>query len=147
MHWYLILTPHFIKWSVFNRQWIRAKGGIRAIRVQRNKVKCLFLYCLLQSTCSLPVGLSQILSGLLLRNYWCHFIQTSQEWSEPSLVVQTVSIFKFSDFCQSYGPLIIFIFKDCPDYPSKILVQFQWKFTGLISSSSPCAFLTVFLIE
>ena len=56
------------------------------------------------------------LSGQLLRNYWCNFIQTLQEWSVPSLVVHIVGIFWFVDFSQSYGPLMIFIFKVCPDY-------------------------------
>jgi hypothetical protein len=59
---------------------------------------------------------SQNLSGLLLINYSCNFIQTLQDWSVPSLVVHIVSIFRFNDFCKSYGPLIIFIFKICPDY-------------------------------
>jgi hypothetical protein len=59
---------------------------------------------------------SQNLSGLLLINYWCNFIQTLQELSVPSLVVHIVSIFRFNDFCQSYGPVIIFNFKVCPDY-------------------------------
>jgi hypothetical protein len=69
------------------------------------------------SVVCLSVCLSlQNLSGLLLINYWCNFIQTLQEWSVPSLVVHIVSIFRFNDFCQSYGPLIIFIFKVCPYY-------------------------------
>jgi hypothetical protein len=87
------------------------------------------------------------LSGLLLINYWCNFIQTLQEWSVPSLVVHIVSIFRLNDFCQSYGPLIIFIFKVCPDYFSYTTKQFQWNFTGLICSSSPCAYCTGFLVE
>jgi hypothetical protein len=32
------------------------------------------------------------LSGLLLINYWCNFIQTLQEWSVPSLVVHCPSV-------------------------------------------------------
>jgi hypothetical protein len=32
------------------------------------------------------------LSGLLLINYWCNFIQTLQEWSVPSLVVHCMSV-------------------------------------------------------
>jgi hypothetical protein len=64
------------------------------------------------SVVCLSVCPSQNLSGLLLINFWCNFIQTLQEWSVTSLV----SIFWFNDFCQSYGPLLIFIFKVCPDY-------------------------------
>ena len=38
--------------------------------------------------CHLPIRLSQNLSRLHLKNYWCDFAQTLQEWSVPSLVVQ-----------------------------------------------------------
>ena len=48
-------------------------------------------------------------SGPLLNNYWCNFITTLQEWSVPSLVVHIIDILQFNNFCQSYGPLMIFM--------------------------------------
>ena len=60
------------------------------------------------------------LSGLLFWNYWWDFILTLKKWSVPNLVVHIVSIFQFNDFCQSYDPLMIFIFKVCLDYLSWI---------------------------
>ena len=60
------------------------------------------------SSVRLSVLLSQHLSRLLLKNYWCDFVQTLQEWlsiksgcayGEPTLKLQ------FIDFC---GPLMIF---------------------------------------
>jgi hypothetical protein len=55
---------------------------------------------------------SQNLSGLLMKNYWCNLIQTLIGWSVPSVVVGN---YQFNDFCQSYVPLMIFIFKVCLD--------------------------------
>ena len=62
---------------------------------------------------------SQILSGLLLGNFWCDFIQTLQKWLVPSQVVHIISIFQFNDFCQSYWPLMIFI----STTPPRVLMQ------------------------
>ena len=55
-----------------------------------------------------------------------------------------VSIFQFNDFLHSNCPLKIlkFIRTNSP----KVLMQFEWNFTGLITGSSPCTYVTGFLI-
>jgi hypothetical protein len=47
---------------------------------------------------------SQNLSGLLLINYWCNFIQTLQEWSVPSLVVHNCQHFPVQWFLLELWP-------------------------------------------
>ena len=76
---------------------------------------------------------------LHLRDYWCSIIQTLQEWS--SLFVHIVSIFKFNQFCSMALKWFSFLklFQTSHPIPLK---QFEWNFTGLISSSKPCAYLT-----
>ena len=56
------------------------------------------------------------------------------------------SIFQFIDFWQSYGPLMIFL-KFVWTTPFTLLLQLEYNFTVLISSASPCSYVTGFLIE
>jgi hypothetical protein len=90
---------------------------------------------------------SQNLAGLFLMNLWCNFIKSFNEWSVPYIVVHIVSIVRFNNFWPSNGPLFIFIFKGFPNYFSYKLTSFKWNFTGLIFSSSPCAYCTGFPFE
>jgi hypothetical protein len=80
-------------------------------------------------------------TGLLLRNYWCNFMKTFQEWSIPSfVVVQLINILWFIDFCQSFDTFMILILKFVCSTPVILLMQFQWNFTGLIDSSNSRAY-------
>ena len=57
---------------------------------------------------SLSVCLSEI-ARLHLKSKRCDFFQTLQEWLVSSIVVHNINILQFTDFCQNYGPLMIFM--------------------------------------
>jgi hypothetical protein len=69
----------------------------------------------LQSSRDLKASLPRRLSVQMFQTDPLNFIQTSEEWSVPRLVVHTVGMYGSMNIV-SYGPSIIFIFTVCTEY-------------------------------
>jgi hypothetical protein len=81
------------------------------------------------------------LSRLLLKNYWCNFIQTLQKWSVPSLVVHCLFVTKL---VQTWNwPL----WGDTCDYWSLLLYDGNPHLTGTLDSFIWGSYLASFRSE
>jgi hypothetical protein len=86
------------------------------------------------------------LSGLLLLYHWCNFNETLQVLSISQVVLCKKHILHWLPAWMVLSELWSLNKKDVEKvllyYSSYTSTQFQWKFTGLIGSSSSCAYYT-----
>jgi hypothetical protein len=103
MHGGILMKHHrnFHHWEAVSRTWTRSKvkvtlrGQSSDENVYSNHIVLIYWGIETQMVITMTTGVKNVI---------------------PSLVVHIVSIFRFNDFCPSYGPLIFFIFKVCLDY-------------------------------
>ena len=125
---------------LINNQYLRRKSLIDRLLTRRHiwltefqflvssNMRTVKLHFSVDHAC-LSVWLTQNLSWLLLKNYWCDIIQ-----AVSSLVVHTNNILQFTDFC----PFNDVFLGNFPYF--SLLMQFEWNVTRLIFTSSYCAF-------
>jgi hypothetical protein len=101
-------------------------------------------YCPNIQRCFLHYQLHKSLSVCTFPQKQLHVVQLHQNLSRmiPCLVVYLVNIFRFIEFCQCFGPLMILILKFVQTSPVIPFVKFKRNFTGLIGSSTFCEYYT-----